>query len=217
MRAAASLLALFLWVGLAAGEPVSGRLEAGNGFAWGYAYDTELRDDGVFVRIGVHLVPTGGVTVPELERVKPGWEVGIEALWGGRFALQAPSGRRYPVRLDVDFRGLPVHHQVVVRPGKGRTDQLGWHLRDGPELAAHEVGHMLGAFDEYRGGATDPAGPVTDAASLMTSDPGPDCAPRARHFERLRVWAERSTGLPGWTVVPWAGLANQNDGTLARR
>lgn len=221
MRAAAWLvLAGLALPGAASGavaETVSGRLEAANGVAWNYAYAAELRDNGVWVRLGLQLVPAGGVTVPELARVRPGWEAAIEAAWSGRFALASPAGERYPIWVDVDFRGPVFQHTVVVRPGRGRTDQLGWHLLDGPQLVAHEAGHALGAFDEYPGGSLAIVDGVLDPESLMTSDPGPGCAPRARHYETLRAWVEHRAGGQGWSVVPWVGSAVQDTERVARQ
>ncbi|MDF1554169.1 MAG: hypothetical protein P1P84_13950 [Deferrisomatales bacterium] len=201
----------------AVAETVSGRLAAANGVAWTYAYDAELRDDRVWVRLGIQLIPAKDVTVPELARVKPGWEAAIEAAWSGRFALESPAGQLYPIWVDVDLRGPTFHHTVVVRPGRGRTDQLDWHLLDGPELVAHEAGHALGAFDEYPGGSLATADGVIDPASLMTSDPGPGCTPRARHYEKVRAWAEGSAGAQGWSVVPWVGSAAQDTERVARQ
>ncbi|MHB8766166.1 MAG: hypothetical protein ACYDA8_17755 [Deferrisomatales bacterium] len=197
-------LGLAAWAALASGpaaaETVTGRLTAANGFAWGHGFDAELGADAVRVRVAVQLIGAGGVTALELDRVKPAWEAGIEGLWGGRFAVETAEGRRYPILVDADFRGPRFHHEVVVRPGRGRTDQLFWHLGDGPEVAAHEVGHMLGVYDEYPGGAVAPEGGVTDPASLMTSDPGPGATPRARHFGRVLAWVAAQTGQAGRVV-----------------
>lgn len=201
----------------AVAETASGRLVAANGVAWSYAYDAELREDEVRVRLGVQLVPAGGVTTPELARVKPAWEAAIEGVWSDRFALESPAGRRYPIRLDVDFRGPRFQHEVVVRPGRGATDQLDWHLGDGPGLVAHEAGHALGAFDEYPGGSFPVAGGVIDPASIMTRDAGGACSPRAHHYETLRAWAERATETPGWSVVPLGGPESHAVESLARQ
>lgn len=175
-------------------ETLKGRRVGANGFSWADGFDVALRGDTVAVRIGVHAVPVGGVTRPELDQVKPVWEAGAEDAWSGRFALETPSMQRYPIVVDLDFLGPSFHHEVAVRPGRGRTDQLHWHLRDGAALAAHEVGHMLGAFDDYLGGANGAFGPVVDPGSVMAADPEEGASARARHFERLRAWFAARTG-----------------------
>lgn len=182
-------------------ETVGGRLEA-PGYSWRRGFDLEARDGVVTIRVGIHLVPAG-VTPAELARVKGRWEEGVEAAWSDRFDVVGPDGRRLRIRLDADLRGPRFHHEVVVRPGAGRSDELNWNLLDAPALAAHEVGHMLGLPDEYPGGALGPDRRV-DQTSIMARDPtGGVVYPR--HFRWLARWFEERTGTRGWRIRPSRG------------
>lgn len=189
-------------------ETVTGRVTAQNGFAWNYGYDIDLKDGMLLVNVAINLIPAGGVTRPELDRVKPAWEAGIERIWSEQFALETPSGQRYPIIVDVTFKGPRFHHEVVVRPGGGRSDELNWNLLDSPELAAHEFGHMLGVFDEYRRGAIAPQSGIIDTTSIMTSNPTAGMT-YARHYKEFLAWFVNKSKLRDVALVPNKGRARQ--------
>lgn len=183
-------------------ETVTGRITAMNGFVWNYGYDIEQKDNRVFVHVAINLVPADDVTRPELDRVKDKWEAGIERIWSDRFSLVTPSGEQYPVVIDAVFNGTRSHYDVIVSRNGGRTDELNWNLMISPEAAAHEFGHMIGAFDEYRGGAVAPDTEITDRTSIMTGGPDKGRETYARHFEGIRRWFADKTGLSGVSLMP---------------
>jgi M6 family metalloprotease-like protein len=80
------------------------------------------------------------------------------------------------------------------------TEHL-WDTLDTGLVAAHEFGHMLGLFDEYTGGATDPAGELIDSTSIMGST-SPGAKPYARHYEGFRSWLAAKDPQEQFTVVP---------------
>ena len=108
-------------------------------------------------------------------------------------------------------KGRPFHHDVIVRPGTGRSDELNWNVMDSPEIAAHEFGHMIGVFDEYKRGAVASEMTILDNTSIMTSNPS-DGATYGRHYEQFRAWFADKTGLNGTVVLP----ATQEVGFLGR-
>ena len=169
-------------------ETITGSRDADNGYAWKYGYDVAIENGRLIIRVSVNLIPAVGITQPELNRVKPLWEEGIERIWNNSFALETTSGRRYPMVVDISFRGPRFHHHVIVRPGNGRTDELNWNILDSPELVAHEFGHMIGIYDEYGKGALAPENAIIDPDSIMTSNPGEGAVTHARHYEPFRKW-----------------------------
>ena len=183
-------------------ETVTGRITALNGFVWNYGYDIELKDDRVLVHIAINLIPAEGVTRPELDRVKDKWEAGIERIWNDRFSLVTPAGEHYPVVIDVTFSGSRFHHDVIISRSGGKTDELNWGLMISPEVAAHEFGHMIGAFDEYSGGAIAQDIGVTDRTSIMTGGPDKGSETYARQYEGIRRWFAEKTGLSGVSLMP---------------
>lgn len=187
----------------AGAETVSGRETSGKNYSWGYGFDAELSDHVVNVRILIDWIPVGGVTRPQLDRAKDVWLAGIDRVWNGRYALVTQDGRRYPIVITADGGGSSFHHEVIVWPaGRGRrTDELNWSLSAGPEVAAHEIGHMIGAFDEYEGGATGPDWKGFEK-NIMTSRPGGAAQPR--HFEKIRRWFMGKTGLSDVSIEPMA-------------
>lgn len=185
-------------------ETVSGRLETAGGFGWRYGYDVEVRDGRVWVQVVINLIGVEGVSKVALERAKPVWEEGIERIWSDRFAIRAADGLCYPILVDVRFRGHRPHHDVVVRPGTGRTDELNWNITDSPTLVAHEFGHMLGCYDEYYGGALSPQTKQVDGTSIMTSNPTTGRTD-PRHYDRFVAWFAGKTGQPDLALVPASG------------
>lgn len=174
-------------------ETIAGRITANNGFVWNYGYDIELEDSALLVHVAINLIPAGGATKPEIDRIKSAWEAGIERIWSRRFSLVTPSGKQYPIVVDVTFKGSRFHHEVIVRPGGGHSNELNWNIPDSPEIAAHEFGHMIGAFDEYRRGAIAPRGAIIDNTSIMTSKSTGGTS-YARHYEGFRTWFIKKTG-----------------------
>jgi len=182
-------------------ETITGREKTPNGFAWNYGYDINFEDSTLIVRVAINLIPASGITRPELDRVKPLWEEGIERIWSNRFELETTEGGRYPIVIDVSFRGPKFHHEVIVRPGSGPSDELNWNILDSPELVAHEFGHMIGMYDEYENGALAPQDAVIDPSSIMTSNPGKDAATHARHYERFRRWFVGKTMMSNVRII----------------
>jgi len=182
-------------------ETITGRLSAKNRFSWRYSYDIAFRESKVLVHVAIHLIPAGGVTKLELDRVKPAWEKGIEEVWSNKFSIATPAGERYPIMIDVFFKGPRYHHDVIVRPGGGRSNELNWNILDSPMIAAHEFGHMLGVFDEYRRGAIAPQSGIIDTTSIMTSNPTAGMT-YARHYKGFLVWFVNKSKLRDVSLVP---------------
>jgi len=89
-------------------------------------------------------------------------------------------------------------------------DMLNWYT-DHPSgwpnsyegvLAAHEIGHMLGLYDEYYGGAVDPTTLFYTTNTLM-SDLGPV---QERYYSDMLSWLELASGRSNLTLAPDNGL-----------
>ena len=182
-------------------ETITGRMTAMNGFVWRYGYDIGIKDGKVIVHVAINLIPAGGVTQLELDRGKYAWERGIERIWSEKFSLVTPTGESYPIVIDAIFTGNRFHHDVIVRPGGGNSDELNWRLLNSPEIVAHEFGHMVGAFDEYRRGATAPQGEIIDSMSIMRGSPN-GVSTYGRHYEGFRAWFINKTGLSAVSLIP---------------
>jgi len=173
-------------------DTIAGMRSSGS-YSWKYGYHLQLSRQQVLIRVGIHLIPAPGVNRMQLSRMEPAWKKGIEQVWSDRFALV--SGKeRYPIRIEAKFSGLSLQHDVIVLPGGGRrSNELTWHVMDTPQTAAHEFGHMLGLYDEYKGGACNPLDTINDPGSIMTSAPI-DGKSRQRHYEQFRQWFIEKTG-----------------------
>lgn len=195
------LKALAIDVNVLKSETITGRMSAKNGFSWRYSYDIAFDKEKIVVQVGIHLVPYGGVTRMDLDRVKSTWEKGIEETWSNKFSIRTSSGQTYPIIVDVFFNRVSSHHQVIVRPGGGRSEIIYWNIMDSPAVAAHEFGHMIGVYDEYKGGALDPKNKTIDAMSIMTCNPCHGVT-YARHYQQFLEWFHKKTELQGCMVLP---------------
>jgi hypothetical protein len=191
-------LSLVLLPVVAWAERVTGREISGGRYQWNYGFDAVLAESAVQIRVAVNWIAVNDVTPAELARAKEKWMEAIRHAWDGRYAFVTPRGERYPIRITVTDFGPDIHHEVLVRRHGRTTDSLDWNLSASPEFAAHEFGHMLGANDEYRGGAVGEAG-VGPVESVMNNRSGSTALPA--HFHRIRDWFVRSTGLETVRVV----------------
>lgn len=112
------------------------------------------------------------------DAAKVAWRAGIEAnieeKWNNKFFIEdRANGNLFPLTVDVTTGGpfdqtVSVHKAPAV--GFGPTDMLNWYTNDlaaTNSRVAHEFGHMLGLFDEYNGGALDPASPILSNNGIM--------------------------------------------------
>jgi len=159
------------------------------------AFEMGFAADSVLVKLDVQLVgadPGAGLLAI--------WESGIESLWNGQYEV-VDGDRTYPITIDARFVSESTATSVAVNvvAGDGRPNMLtwytgnpaGWGTENQGRVAAHEIGHMLGLYDEYSGGTLDPLMPIFDPASIMGSQLG---TPRERHYQYVLDWLLRETG-----------------------
>jgi hypothetical protein len=97
----------------------------------------------------------------------------IDQVWNNKAVIKnAKTGESLPLVLTIRFDG-PHDQEVTVFPkGSTRTRMDTWTVDDIATVQGHEVGHMLGLFDEYSGGVTykgfvSPDGLMADALGKM--------------------------------------------------
>jgi serralysin len=185
---------------------------ADGGYSWNVAY--QLQASGSTVAVGLNIDLTGA----DPGSLASAWLNGIRTIWNNR-AFFSDGQRLYEVKLNVAFVDSGAHQTVEVRDEPGRDDMSTWYLQQsdwGPgkqdELAAHEVGHMLGNFDEYAGGATYKG--YTTTGTLM-SDLTVSNIPA--YFRGVELRAELYSGASLSTVaaIRGTGASDWLDGTAA--
>jgi hypothetical protein len=189
------------WKGLDAVR-VNQHMQAGNDKSWNAGFTLQADRDGVLISLDIRLIAQPGVSRQALEERKLAWKSAIEAAWNNRFALALPDGSTVPVTLDVNFRSVNAHHYVVVKKWRSQPDQHNWYLNMVPSIAAHEVGHMLGAYDEYRQGAIAPdLRQLPEQNNLMSGATGGDGLPRIRHLHLVRQKLMELTGMDSLRII----------------
>ena len=140
---------------------------ADGGFAWNVAYDLSFLNSESLTTIRVDLVGADPGATDDI------WRAGANAIWNNK-AFFSDGTRLYEIKFNLQFVDSGAHHTVNVHAGTGGTNMANWYLTNPSgwpdhmhdEIAAHEVGHMFGNFDEYVGGGT--FGGFTATGTLMS-------------------------------------------------
>jgi len=124
---------------------------------------------------------------------KQAWLDCINDTWNNKFILKhkgcvSSSAQccAWDLRFNIDFSDTSGEHLVyfVSSPDYERSNTELWFLSDPrPWVAAHECGHLLGAYDEYTDGALDPNTNLI-ANSLMGSN---STTPYPRHLNEMKA------------------------------
>ena len=186
-------------------ETLRQRITAVDGRSWDAAFDVAFDGAAVFVTLRVKLVPGPGVTRAAIREREGGWREAAAGAWSRRLWVETPGGQRSPVLFALSFGGAETHHDVIVRQGSGRSSPLHWNLYDPPQRVAHEIGHLLGAYDEYPAGALAPS--LSDhgdhesrsarpaGASMMGVEGAALQGAEPRHMYVLGDWLRQRTGV----------------------
>jgi len=149
---------------------------------WTSAFDIEVTTDEIIVGIGISLLVPKAVNRPLLDDKIVTWKAAIDSTWNKRFYTYAKQAW-VPIKFDIKFTHFNPHHRVIIHPGSWIANQHNWYLDTPAPVVAHEIGHMLGAFDEYNGGALSPQDLIIDNSSIMGGEPATGVAyPRHLHL-----------------------------------
>lgn len=158
--------------------------EAWNGtYSWRARFRTEIDQNDCSVRIVVLLqTSNAGANLSNAQR--NAWETALQNAWSNHFKLCCNdccccSG--YTITLDVQFVNSNAHHIVNVQGST--TNMTNWGNTDTTAIN-HEMGHMLGAKDEYYTVDGTAWGlPSQNGAGIMNN---PNEAPLTRHLDQVR-------------------------------
>jgi hypothetical protein len=161
-------------------------------YSWNYSYDLLFQNQTLLAEVAIELVGDDPGTA-----LRNQWEYGVESAWSNHFDI-LDGAYRYPILLDLAWVFFSPDETVTVHAGTGYMDMANWytdHPSGWPDsyqgvLAAHEVGHMLGLYDEYYGGAIDPVTQFRATNALM-ADLGPV---EARNYSAMLGWLEGASG-----------------------
>ncbi|MGH7462596.1 MAG: hypothetical protein ACREMA_16430, partial [Longimicrobiales bacterium] len=95
----------------------------------------------------------------------------------------------FAIVLDLVFVGANEHH--VVNAGGSTTNMTNWGASDTTDVG-HEVGHMLGALEEYFTINGVAYGAARQASGTIMNNPAND--PAAHHYDLVRAAAEQLRG-----------------------
>lgn len=177
---------------------------ADGGFAWHVRFDLSFQNADVLSTLRVKL------TGADPGASKSVWLAGIKEIWNNKVLFDDGS-RLYEAKLNFSFVTSGEHRSVAVHAGTGHFNLDNWYVdSDFPagfddESAAHEVGHMLGAFDEYAGGSTHNGFITTGTLMSDLSVAGFE-----DYFFAVEHYAEVYGGATLSTVLASAGDAGAN-------
>jgi hypothetical protein len=139
---------------------------AANNHAWVSKFSYQLGVDALTISLRVATSTIEQVRPLRIKEAKKRWLHKIDEKWNNRFGLVLSNETIYPIRFEVKFSPIKSDHHVVIHQGKS-ANQHNWSIDMPSEAAAHEIGHMLGAFDEYKKGALSLQKPLVDGNSIM--------------------------------------------------
>lgn len=183
-----------------AAQQISAEMTAENNHRWQSGFTLEGNQDRILVSINIKLIPAQGVKALKLEQQKKLWLEGIQDTWNNKFSLRISEELSLPIVVQAKFTPINPHHEVLVRNGRGRVDQNNWFLGTPSKVVTHEVGHMLGAYDEYPHGAVSSHTSKIDRDSLMGSNTV-EGRPEVRNLDFLLESIQKLTGLERLTIV----------------
>ena len=177
---------------------------ADGAFAWDVRYDLGFLNNESPTTIRVDLVGDDPGSIADV------WRNGANSIWNNK-AFFSDGTRLYEIKLDLSFVDGGAHQTVNVHAGTGGTNMANWYLTNPSgwpndkhdEIAAHEVGHMFGNFDEYAGGATYNG--FTTNGSLMSDL---TVAGFERYFWTQEFYTELFGAMSLTTVRGRTGTAN---------
>jgi hypothetical protein len=164
----------------------------GYNYSWDYSYNLLFQNETLLARVDIELI---GVDPGMALRNQ--WEFGVESAWSNHFEV-VDDTYRYPILLDLVWVSASPDETVTVHAGTGYMDTLNWYTTDPSGwpnsyqgvLAAHEIGHMIGLYDEYYGGAVDPVTQFRATNALM-ADLGPV---QERYYSGMLGWLVSASG-----------------------
>jgi hypothetical protein len=172
--------------------------EAWNGtYAWRARFRVEVQKAPCRVTVVIRLRSSGTITSAQ----QAAWESALEAAWSNVFKLCydatcCPDGS--PIVIDVRFVSSQEHH--VVNVGTSTTNMSNWGANDTVDIS-HELGHMLGALDEYFTVNGVAFGPGRQAGGAIMNNPANP--PAARNYDLVRQTVEALLGQT-LTAIPVA-------------
>jgi hypothetical protein len=163
--------------------------EAWNGnYGWQARFHVRVDEAACRVTATVRLRLVGTITAAQ----QTAWETAIQNAWSNIFKLCCRCcccSAGYTIVIDIQFVTSGEHH--VVNVGTSTTNMTNWGAADTVDIS-HEVGHMLGALDEYftvNGVVWGPGRQPTGAIMNNPANPPVD-----RHYDLVRAHAAALLG-----------------------
>lgn len=140
-------------------------VSSGN-YHWNSGFRMDITDQSVNITVFIKPIFDTSINANQRSTVLKKWESAVETAWSHKFAVVTNRSIKQPIIVNVIFSTHSPHHTVIIKKKQARVDEYNWGINTAPNIIAHEFGHMLGAYDEYKKGALSPANLIR-SESLM--------------------------------------------------
>jgi hypothetical protein len=141
-------------------------------YGWNYSYTRGFNGTSFYKDIEVNFQFDDGVFNNNAQ-TQAAWVqsaiTGLQGIWDNKWSIKDnQTGKLYPIIVEITT-AAPFNQTVQVHASTGsdpddpnpagndadRSDMTSWYTGNTASTNAHEVGHMMGLFDEYIGGAVN--------------------------------------------------------------
>ncbi|MFK5950504.1 MAG: hypothetical protein QM500_17260 [Methylococcales bacterium] len=152
--------------------------------------------------------PEAFIVPTNYDTKKQAWLDNIHAVWDNKFILKhktcGSSDAKccsWDIRVKVNWSNASGDKTIYIISAQDweRSNAQDWYLSEERlGVAAHECGHLLGAYDEYNGGANDTSTNLIDDNSIMGSNLS---IAHSRHLNEMRDQIKSKINV--WTGKSW--------------
>lgn len=145
---------------------------ASGSYGWNYSYTASFDGTAVTERVAILFNFSGFDASFDKAAYRAQAIANLKSVWNNKFQVVSSAGDAFPCVVDITTAGPWDQSVTVYNAERNATtnihDMTHWYaVNETAQLQGHELGHMLGLYDEYTGGAVNPVTQLTSNDGIM--------------------------------------------------